>query len=69
MDVGERQFSSLRDKNIMLSPEAPHCLKQTGRGSRRFDNICMDILGPVDEGLIGANLKCTSQKHFSLENL
>lgn len=48
----------------MLSPEAPHCLEQTGMGSRRFDNICMDILGLVDEGLIGANLKCTSQKHF-----
>lgn len=35
-----------------------HCLEQTGMG-RRFD-ICMGILGPADEGLIGANLKCTS---------
>ena len=52
----------------MLSPEVPHCLEQTEMGSRRLDNICMDIWGLVDEGLIGANSKCTSQKCFSLEN-
>ena len=55
-------------KHHMLSPEVPHCLEQTEMGSRRLDNICMDIWGLVDEGLIGANSKCTSQKCFSLEN-
>lgn len=33
-------------------------------GSRSSDNVWIGIPGPADEGLIGANLKCTSQKHF-----
>lgn len=51
----------------IVSPQTLPCLARTGMGSTRFD-ICMDIWGLADEGLIGADLKCTSEKHFSLEN-